>query len=49
MLDKKILKLRKKLNDSILNECEYEEVYKISVELDEAIWEYYCKSKSLST
>jgi hypothetical protein len=31
------------LNDSILNEQDYNIIYKISVEIDEAIAEYYNK------
>ncbi len=41
MLNDKILKLREKLNDSITNGENYEEIYKISTELDELITEYY--------
>ena len=44
MLDEKILKLRKKLDESIENGNEYDEIYRISVELDEAIWKYYNSS-----
>ena len=43
MLDEKIHKLRKKLNDSITKEKDYEIIYKISTDLDEAIVEYYTK------
>ena len=41
MINDKILKLRQKLNESIINGEDYEETYKISVELDELITEYY--------
>lgn len=41
MLNEKILKLREKLNESIINGADYEETYKISIELDELITEYY--------
>jgi len=41
MIGEKILELRKKLNEAIANGQPYDEIYKISVELDEAIWKYY--------
>jgi len=41
MLDDEILKLRKKLDESIKNGADYKEIYKISVELDQLITEYY--------
>jgi len=41
MLNEKILKLRERLNESIINGADYEEIYKISIELDELITEYY--------
>ena len=41
MVNEKIRKLRKKLNDSIAKEKDYYIIYNISVELDEAIAEYY--------
>ena len=41
MLSDKILKLREKLNESIINGEDYEETYKISIELDELITQYY--------
>ena len=43
MIDKQILKLREELNNSIINGEDYETIYKISVELDELIAEYYKK------
>ena len=44
MIDEKILELRKKLDKAIANGQSYDEIYKISVQLDEAIWKYYCKT-----
>lgn len=41
MIDDEINKLRKKLDESIQNKRPYDEIYKISVELDELIAEYY--------
>lgn len=41
MLNDEICKLREKLNDSILNEKDYNITYQISVELDQLIAEYY--------
>ncbi len=41
MLNDEICKLREKLNNSIINGEDYEKTYKISVELDELIAEYY--------
>ena len=41
MLNDEICKLREKLNNSIINGDDYEITYKISVELDELIAEYY--------
>ena len=41
MLKEEICKLREKLNSSIINGEDYEKTYKISVELDELIAEYY--------
>ena len=41
MLNKKILKLREELNNSIINGEDYEVVYKLSVKLDELITNYY--------
>lgn len=41
MLNEKILKLREKLNDSIINEKDYDIIYKISIELDCLITEHY--------
>ena len=41
MLNDEICKLREKLNDSILDEKDYNITYQISVELDQLIAEYY--------
>ncbi len=41
MLNDKICKLREKLNYSIINGEDYKITYKISVELDELIAQYY--------
>lgn len=41
MLNDEICRLREKLNSSIINGEDYEKTYKISVELDELIAEYY--------
>ncbi len=41
MLNDEICKLREELNNSIINGEDYEKTYKISVELDQLIAEYY--------
>lgn len=41
MLNEEICRLREKLNDSILNETDYNITYQISVELDQLIAQYY--------
>lgn len=41
MLNKQILRLREELNNSIINGADYEVIYKLSIELDELITEYY--------
>ena len=41
MLNRQILKLREELNNSIINGADYEVVYKLSIELDELIVQYY--------
>ena len=41
MLNDEICKLREELNNSILNGQDYSITYKISIELDELIAEYY--------
>ena len=43
MLDQEILELRRKLDESIENEKNYDETYKLSVQLDELITKYYNK------
>ena len=43
MLNEEILELRRKLNESIINEKNYDKTYKLSVELDELITKYYNK------
>lgn len=42
-LDEKICNLRKKLDNSISNNESYDKIYKISLQLDELIAEYYRK------
>ena len=41
MLKEEICRLRERLNDSIVNGNDYSETYKLSVELDQLIAEYY--------
>ena len=45
MLNDEICKVRDKLNKSIEEGKEYDEIYKISVELDKLIAKYYSKEK----
>lgn len=45
MIEREIRKKRKQLNESIENNQKYEEVYKLSVELDDLIAEFYKESK----
>ena len=45
MLEEKIKIKRKQLNESIENNRKYEDVYKLSVELDDLITEFYRESK----
>ncbi len=45
MLNEEICKLRDKLNDSIINDEDYEITYKLSIELDELIAKYYKKDE----
>ena len=45
MLNEEICKLRDKLNESIINEEDYEIIYKLSIELDELIAKYYKKDE----
>lgn len=41
MLDEEILELRRKLNESVEKKESYKKTYKLSVELDNLIAEYY--------
>lgn len=41
MIDEEICKLRDKLNQSIIDEKDYNIIYKLSIELDELIAKYY--------
>ena len=43
MLDEEILELRRKLDESIINEKNYDKTYKLSTQLDELISKYYNK------
>ena len=45
MLEEKIQIKRKELDDSIQNHRKYEDVYKLSVELDNLIAEFYEETK----
>lgn len=45
MLEDEIKRKRKQLNESIENKQKYEDVYRLSVELDDLITEFYKKSK----
>ncbi len=45
MLNDEICKLRDKLNKSIEEDASYEEIYKLSVELDELIAKFYMTLK----
>lgn len=44
MLDEEILELRRKLNESVTKEKDYNKTYKLSIELDELIAKYYNQS-----
>ena len=44
MLNDEICKLREKLNQSIIDGQDYSYIYKLSVELDELIAQYYQES-----
>ena len=48
MLNDEICKMRDKLNNSIASGEDYSVIYKISVELDELIAEYYRRKKERS-
>lgn len=43
MIDEEILELRRKLDESITNEKNYDKTYRLSIELDELITKYYNK------
>ncbi len=43
MLDEEILELRRKLEESITKEKNYDKTYKLSIELDKLISKYYNK------
>lgn len=45
MLEDEIKRKRKELDESIENNREYEDVYKLSVELDDLITEFYKESE----
>ena len=44
MIDEEILELRRKLDESIAKEKDYNKTYRLSVELDELITKYYNKN-----
>lgn len=46
MLEDEITKKRKELNESIENAGNYEDVYRLSIELDDLITEFYKDSKN---
>lgn len=46
MIDEEICKLRNKLNNSIVSGEDYDKIYRLSVELDELIAEYYTNEKA---
>ena len=43
MVEEEIIKLREKLNKSIVDDEKYEIIYQLSIELDELITKYYVK------
>ena len=47
MLNDEICKLREKLNESIITGQDYKITYKLSIELDELIAEYYRRKKNI--
>ena len=49
MLDEKICELREKLNNSILEGKDYQIIYKLSVDLDELIAQYYREDKKFNS
>lgn len=46
MINDKIENLREKLNELIASGAEYEEIYKVSTELDEYITKFYLEQQS---
>lgn len=48
MLNDEICKLREKLNESIITGQDYMVTYKLSIELDELIAEYYRKKEDVN-
>ncbi len=48
MIDEKICRLREKLNKSIQDGEDYDTIYKLSVELDELIAEYYNNKEKMN-
>ena len=49
MLDEEILELRRKLDESIAKEKNYDKTYKLSIELDNLITKYYNKKLTKTT
>ena len=45
MIEEEIQRKRKQLNESIENHQKYEDVYQLSIELDELITEFYKEAK----
>lgn len=48
MLDEEILELRRKLDESITKEKNYDKTYRLSIELDKLITKYYNKKLTKS-
>ncbi len=48
MLDEEILELRRKLDESITKEKNYDKTYRLSIELDKLITKYYSKKLTKS-
>lgn len=49
MLEEEIQRKRKELNESLENNNKYEDVYRLSVELDDLITEFYKESAEKKT
>lgn len=49
MLDEEILELRRKLDESITKEKNYDKTYRLSIELDNLITKYYNKKLMKTT